>query len=386
MAIRKRTKYQGVYRRESQERKFKRRADICFDISYKLHGKKIWEKIGWLSEGYSEKLASDIRSERMRSIRHGKELPKQKQKIPFFRDIWTKYETWAEKNKTRGGRDDSSLYRNCLQGKIADKRLNEISSFDLERLKADLQKSEYAPATIKHCLVLVRQIYNKSVTWQLYDGSNPVKGVKMPTIQNQKTRFLSHKEAGKLLNTLKGKRTPDLYDMAFLSLYTGLRAGEIFNLKGNDLDFENGIIKIMDPKNKTTRHAYMTKAIKEMLELRKPDKQEGFVFPARNGKKIVAISRQFRLIVKKLKFNDGITDRRQQITFHSLRHTFASWLALQGESLITIKEMLGHKSTAMTERYSHLIPDHKRRAALALERGSLAAMAGDRAEAKGRRT
>jgi integrase len=55
------------------------------------------------------------------------------------------------------------------------------------------------------------------------------------------------------------------------------------------------------------------------------------------------------------------------VTFHTLRHTFASWLAIQGESIITLKEMLGHKSTVMTERYSHLSPDHKRKAAERLE-------------------
>jgi integrase len=123
----------------------------------------------------------------------------------------------------------------------------------------------------------------------------------------------------------------------------------------------------MDPKNKTTRHAYMTKAVKEMLLRRKPQTPEALLFPDRNGEKIVAISQSFRKVIKKLKFNDGITDPRQMVSFHTLRHTFASWLAIQGESIITLKEMLGHKSTVMTERYSHLSPDHKRRAAEQLE-------------------
>lgn len=382
MAKRERTKFQGVYRRESDKIFFKGSPDICFDITYKHEGKKVWEKTGWLSEGYSEKLAADIRAERMRSMRHGQELPKQKAKAPLFKDVWIKYKSWAEKNKTRGGRDDSSLYRNCLQDQISEKRLNEISSFDLERLKSYLLKKEYSPATVKHCLVLIRQIYNKGMSWGMYQGPNPVKGVKMPSVQNQKTRFLSHEEADRLLKTLASMRTLDLHDMALLSLYTGLRAGEVFNLRGYDLDFGNDIIRITDPKNKETRHAYMTGAVKEMLLRRKPEKPESLVFPARKKKtdekeiKIVAVSQRFRLIVNELGFNEGITDRRQQITFHSLRHSFASWLALQGESLITLKEMLGHKSTAMTERYSHLIPSHKRRAAEKLETDFNGGMAG----------
>jgi integrase len=62
----------------------------------------------------------------------------------------------------------------------------------------------------------------------------------------------------------------------------------------------------------------------------------------------------------KSRFNNGVTDRRQKITFHTLRHTFASWLAMQGTPLLTIKELLGHQSLAMTERYSHLSPGQKK--------------------------
>jgi integrase len=369
MTGRQRTKYRGVYERQSPEKIFKGKPDLCFDISYKHEGRKIWEKAGWLSEGYSAKLASDIRAEKVRNIRHGGFLPSKKIKAPHFKDVWAKYETWAETNKTRNGKDDKSLYQNHLKERFADKRLNEVTSFDIERLKAALQKSGLAPASVKHIIVLLRQIFNKAILWGLYRGGNPTKGVKMPTVQNQKTRFLSHEEADGLLQALAAMRTSDLHDMTLLSLHTGLRAGEIFNLKGNDLDFQNGIITILDPKNKVTRYAYMTGTIREMLLNRKPQTPEGLVFPDRNGKKIEAISQRFRLIVSKLGFNKGITDTRQKVTFHTLRHTHASWLALQGESLITIRDILGHKTTAMTERYSHLIADHKRRAAVTLEEG-----------------
>ena len=365
MAARERTKYPGVYHRESQERKLNGKPDICFDITFKLDGKKIWEKAGWLSEGYSEKLASDIRAERMRSMRHGLELPRQKAKVPFLKDVWIKYQSWAEKNKR--ARDDISRYNNHIAERFSEKRMNEVSAFDLERFKSELLTEGLAPATVKHCLVIIRQVYNKAMAWGLYKGGNPVKGVKMPIVQNQRQRFLRHEEATTLLKELSAMQTSTLHDMALLSLHSGLRAGEIFNLKGYDLDFQNNLIRITDPKNKTTRYADMTMTIKDMFENRKPEAPEGLVFPDRNGKKIVNISKSFREVIKKLGFNEGITDRRQAVTFHSLRHTFASWLALQGESLITIRDMLGHRTTAMTERYSHLIPDHKRKAAERLE-------------------
>jgi len=364
---REKSKYPGVYRRESAEKKFNGKSDLCFDITYKHEGKKIWEKCGWLSEGYSEKLASDIRAERIRSIRHGFELPKQKAKVPFLKDVWETYATWIKTNKARNGRDDLNLYNNHIKGRFGNRRMNEISTFDLERMKSELLKEGLAPATVKHCLVIIRQIYNKSFTWDLYRGGNPVKGLKMPIVQNQRQRFLSYEEAAMLLKELSAMQKPTLHDMAMLSTHTGLRAGEIFNLKGYDLDFQNDLIRITDPKNKMMRYADMLGTVKDMLERRRPQEPEGLVFPDRNGKKIVNISQSFRKVIKRLGFNNGITDRRQMVTFHSLRHTYASWLALQGESLITIRDMLGHKTTAMTERYSHLIADHKKRAAERLE-------------------
>jgi integrase len=257
--------------------------------------------------------------------------------------------------------------------------MNEISSFDLERLKNNLSKAGYAPGSVKHCLVLFRQIFNKAVLWGMYKGDNPIKGVKLPTLQNQRERFLTYEEASLLLNELKvdqsrkknpgEKKDPQLHDMALLSLHCGLRAGEIFNLKGQDLDFENRMINISDPKNKESRKAFMTKAVRKALHKRKPGSPDEYVFKdRRHGGRITAMSSAFRKTINKLEFNKGITDPRQMITFHSLRHTFASWLALQGETILTIKELLGHKSLAMTTRYAHLIPDEKKRATLNLER------------------
>ena len=70
----------------------------------------------------------------------------------------------------------------------------------------------------------------------------------------------------------------------------------------------------------------------------------------------------FMKTVEDLGFNEGYEDTRQRLTFHSCRHTFGSRLAQQGVPLLTIKELMGHKTIEMTMRYSHLMPDHKREA------------------------
>jgi integrase len=124
----------------------------------------------------------------------------------------------------------------------------------------------------------------------------------------------------------------------------------------------------MDPKNKASRTAYMTRALKEMLKARLPENPNELIFKDRwNGERIEFVSKTFQRAVDHLGFNKGVEDPRQKVVFHTLRHTFASWLAIQGTPILTIKELLGHRTLAMTERYAHLIQDMKQQATLALE-------------------
>jgi len=176
---RRRTKYQGVYERKSEGKLFKGKPDICYDITYKHEGRKVWEKSGWLSEGYSAKLAADIRAERLRPLRHGEELPHEKKKAPFFKEAAERFLDWAKDNRTRAGQDEKIRYEKYFR-QFDDKRMEQISSFDIERLKSDLSKQGLADATIKYVLVLIRQIYNKAILWGFYQGTKPFSGVKMP--------------------------------------------------------------------------------------------------------------------------------------------------------------------------------------------------------------
>ncbi len=352
--------YPGIYSRESENKNFKGKPDICYDICYKNKEKLIWEKVGWSSEGYSVKMAVMVRAERVRSIRHGEELPQDKKKLPYFKDAAKKYLEWAQINKTRGGRDEANRYKNHLKT-FDNSRIDEITSFHLEKLKKELlTDKKLSPQTTKHVLVVFREIFNKSLDWWSVELPSPLRRVKLPNTRNTyRLRFYTKEEINILLEALMPYK--QVHDMSLLSLRTGLRHKEMAGIKGSDIDWNNGLISVIG-KNQETDHVYMTPDIRDIL--RKYNTPPGeYVFKSRSGEKIKEVSDTFAKIVKKLGFNEGITERRQILTFHSLRHTFASWLALQGEQLKTIQEMMRHRDINMTMKYAHLIPSHKKKAA-----------------------
>lgn len=135
---------------------------------------------------------------------------------------------------------------------------------------------------------------------------------------------MSHEEAEALLNALKGKGALT-HDLALLSLHTGLRVGEMAKLKWCHIDLDRGLITVMDPKGVEGRTAFMTKKVKAMFEAMKRGEPNDFIFTKGKGEQMQDAPRDFSEVVMGLGLNDGITDRRQRVYFHTCRHTFASW-------------------------------------------------------------
>jgi len=164
------------------------------------------------------------------------------------------------------------------------------------------------------------------------------------------------------------KRDINTHDQALISLHCGFRFGEIAALTWGDIDLVHDIIYIRSSKSGERREAYITAEVKSMLEARKSSeaKPNDLIFTDDGGRSLRSAPSFFKTAVRHLNFNQGVDDRSQKVVFHTLRHTFASWLAIQGSTLLEIKELLGHKTTLMTERYSHLIPDRKRAAVMRL--------------------
>ena len=403
-------KYSGVRYRVHPTRKDGVEPAKYICIVYKLAGETKQETIGWSDRKWSEivpdgkggtkevlhrineKRAFMILSELQENQRLGRrpftlkekrEMAAQEQRAieadaakarkdnKTLKEAFDAYIKWAKTNKKDWDHDETRMTLHVLPH-LGGKRLSDIGAADIEALKVKCQEKGHSPATVKHVLQCVRAIYNFSIRLGDYVGENPTRNVKFPKLDNARKRFFSDDQVDALLSALAEKNM-DVHDMTLLSVLAGLRFGEIAKLKWEHVDLENGIIHV-DGKNGETREAYldneelvdMFSRRKELYDstpyVRKSEKSvRGLVFPGPvHGGIMKDIPDIFMKTVDDLKFNDGYDDARQKLTFHSCRHTFGSRLAQQGVPLLTIKELMGHKTIEMTMRYSHLMPDHKR--------------------------
>lgn len=352
--------FEGIYYRESSKRRYRGKPDKSYEIIYRNKvGKLVSEKVGWQSEGYSAEVARDIRGKRIREIRHGSEILDTEMTMAT---AWRHFEEWIVAN-TKRYRNDQSMYRNHIADRLAHLKLSQVSPLDLESLKTGMFTAGKSPQMVKHALTLVSRIYNKMNDLGLWRGENPVKRVKKPQFDSARIRFLNQDEANELLSQL-AKRNLQAHDMALLSLHTGMRLGELRALRWQNVNLDERLIHVVasgsdnTTKNFTSRDAFMTDAVFEVLkEYVRPANE--FVFLNQYGKQHTNVPTTFKRIANRL-FNEDVTDRRQKVTFHTLRHTFASWLALRGTPILTIRDLMGHKTLAMTERYAKLIPDARR--------------------------
>lgn len=140
-----------------------------------------------------------------------------------------------------------------------------------------------------------------------------------------------------------------------LSLNTGMRRGEVFNLTWADIDLENKLITVEGDTSKSgqTRHIPMNKETVATIEgwRKQHPRNSGYVFPGKDGKRLDNVKKSWDGLLK--------LARIESFRWHDLRHTFASKLVMAGVPLNTVRDLLGHSDLAMTLRYAHLAPDSK---------------------------
>src|SRR6266702_3816614 len=221
----------------------------------------------------------------------------------------------------------------------------EIESWRREKM------SRCKPATINRDLSRLRHMLNIAVEWELLEKS-PMQGMKFLRENNARTRYLSVGECHRLIDSCIA---PHIRAIVTVALHTGMRLGEILNLRWQDLDFSSGFILVRDSKNGQARQVGIDSMISTLLRSWPRLSDQDIVFTSvMTGGRIVDIRAGFLNACKRA----GITG----LHFHDLRHTFASQFVMAGGDLYILKEILGHKSITMTQRYAHLSPTYKIRA------------------------
>lgn len=177
---------------------------------------------------------------------------------------------------------------------------------------------------------------------------NPVDKISRPKENKPRERYLEVEEINLLLSLCKKSKSPHLYAITVFALATGARKGEILGLKHSDIDYNRSTATFRDTKNGETRTVHLSQPILDILnaEKRKRMVLSEYVFPNQTGKGPADIRSAWDKAVADAKLKD--------VCFHSLRHTAASHLAMQGASTLEISKILGHKTLRMVNLYSHL--------------------------------
>ena len=312
-------------------------------IRYYVGDKNVRRKIG-PGKGLAEIALKKIKV----AIAEGRYLDiKKEQKIKFenFADEYIK--THSKTNNKSWEQTDLHTVK-CLKAFFAGKYLSEITPQMVEQFKAK-RVTEVKPATTNRALALLKSIFNKAIAWNKFDSRNPVKGIKFYKEQ-PRLRFLEREEITKLIDN----STEPLKSIIIIALNTGMRRGEIFNLKWHDIDFSRGIISLYETKNGEQRKVPMNEQVKKAIIAVRKTPDSPYVFCNEEKRPYCDIRKSFFTACKKSRITD--------FHFHDLRHTFASQLVMSGIDLNTVRELLGHKTIEMTLRYAHLSPDFKKRA------------------------
>lgn len=329
------------------------------------------------------------------------EARKPKQGVPTFRAFLDgDYAMWAKANQKAHAQN---LKRLATAFKaLLDKPLDKITGLDVERWRAGEIERGLSLQTINRDISSIKAAFNRAVDWELI-GTNPLAKVKKSRTDDcLKVRFLSDAEEGRLHAAIDAReerrraerdsanhwrrergyvQLPSLRTVMFtdhvkplilLSINTGCRRGELFDLTWSNVDLDRRILTVTGAtaKSRRTRHIPLNREATRVLQgwRAQVEEEHGLVFVNESGQRFDRVNFSWRHLLK----DANIIAFR----WHDMRHHFASRLVMGGVDLNTVRELLGHSDYAMTLRYAHLAPEYKLKAVEVLDRRtSLAAVA-----------
>jgi|GEM_PF-646860 len=325
-------------------RLFKRKKMYYAD--FKTHGKRKRISLDVTNKEAAQKLAGRLELEVAQSgfgI-----LEKEKMR---FDEFCTKFLEWSDANHSNWTHKG---YKYAIEGVFVPQwgrqPLRSICREDIEEFKAQRAICVKA-ATVNKDIRYLKAIFNRAVHLRILQ-ENPVKGIRALRQNQRHGRHLEQVEISKVV-LAAGEYRP----LIITALNTGLRAGELFNLRWADVDFEEKIIRLTNrpewhTKNYKDRLIPMTELLFDVLNAHRSSQtqQSDLVFSRKNGRKLCDI----RSLLKHIEEETGI----EHFTLHDLRRTFASHLVFGNAPITAVQELLGHKHIATTMQYTRTAHEH----------------------------
>ena len=224
---------------------------------------------------------------------------------------------------------------------------------DLLSKKITFRKTQISHATVNRYLAALSTAISTAINEWGWMEDNILRKVSKLKEPRGRVRYFSDEERERFLLACKESHNSDLYVAVILALSTGGRKNEIWGLSWKDVDLKNGFITFEETKNDEPRSVPLQgHALELMLKRSKvPRIDTDLVFPSRvDQQKHLDFRKPFQMALKAAQIED--------FRWHDLRHCAASYLVMAGVDMRTVAEILGHKTLQMTQRYTHLSPEH----------------------------
>lgn len=317
----------------------------------------------------AKKWAQDTES----AIRGGRHFKTSEAKRHTLGELVDRYISDVLPKKTKNKRT-KSIQKQQLEwwkAKIGSYLLSDITPALIAQNRDKLGKEEIrkgverSPSTVVRYMAALSHAYTMAMREWMWVEDSPMRKVSKPKEPRGRVRFLSDDERKRLLKACKDTPHPYLYTIVVLALATGMRQGEIMAIRWDDVNIKDGFIILHETKNGERRRIPLAGHTKEIMKalFDKREIASPLVFAdfkKRVKGKAAHMDNAWKAVVKAAKLED--------FRFHDLRHSAASYLAMNGASLAEIAEVLGHKTLQMVKRYAHLSEAHTSKVVAAMNK------------------
>jgi integrase len=322
--------------------------------------KKKWIKVGKYSEGIREINAFNLRNEQISKMKHGKDITvittKKKKDLITLNHLANRY---FEDKKSSNERVQK--YNNHIKPLIGNKQIENITKIAIKKVINKVLDLGRSNGTANSVLSLISTIINHNIKQHDLKIINPCIGISKLKADNKREKFLTTDEINQLKDEIKENFFVNLF--VEFALTTGGRLETILHIQKKDINLENKTINLNNLKTKRRYTGFLQDKLIAILKEYLPTlKANDYVVTQKGLQEKKAdhkqIHRRIKPILDRL-FNKGLKDDdiTNRAVIHTLRHTFASHLAINETPIFTIQKLLDHNDIKQTLRYAKLAPD-----------------------------